>query len=194
MKYELSEVRVALHTCCGPCLIEPFDAYRSDALEVVVVYFNPNIHPPEEYVRRRDAAAAYTSRVGAQFVELPYDTGQWLDAVGEAAASPTERCRACYGVRMRAVAAWAAGHGYDAVATTLAVSPYQDHAALAEVGEETAREAGVSYVDRDFRDRFAEGMCRARELGIYRQNYCGCKWSEREARDEREARRARRGR
>lgn len=181
-------MRIALHACCGPCLLEPHDSLAVQAERVVVVYFNPNIHPFEEYERRRDTLAAYAAETGIEYVELEYDPGRWLAQVGPLAGSKEQRCRACYSLRLSEVARWAADNGFDAVATTLTVSPYQDVAAIAEEGEAAAASAGIEYLDRDFRDRYPEATGRSRELGMYRQNYCGCLMSDLEARRDREAR------
>lgn len=88
------------------------------------------------------------------------------------------------------VSSWAAEHGFDAVATTLTVSPYQDAESISAQGELAAEAAGVVYLERDFRDRYAEATKRSRELDLYRQNYCGCLMSELEAREQRASRKA----
>lgn len=183
-----SEV-LALHACCGPCLIEPYDDLAGD-FDIVVVYANPNIHPVAEYERRRDVAAAYAERVGARFVELSYDPAEWLARVGAVATAPKQRCRACYRLRIDKVAEWAAANGVDAVSTTLTVSPYQDPDAITAAGESAASDAGVRYVARDYRERYPEATRRSRELGMYRQNYCGCVMSELEAAEQRRQRKA----
>lgn len=185
-------MRLALHACCGPCLLEPYDALVAEGTEVTVVYFNPNIHPAEEYERRRDTLRAYADSAGIEVVELPYDPAAWLEIVGPLARDPERRCRACYEVRLGEVARWAAETGRDAVATTLTVSPYQDPEAITETGEKAAAAAGLAYIARDFRDRYPEATRRSRELEMYRQNYCGCTMSDVEAREQRAARRAQR--
>ncbi len=185
-------MRLLLHACCGPCLIEPLDAYLAETDEVTVIYANPNIHPLEEYVRRRDTLLAYAENTGASIVELDYDPAQWVAAVGPHVAEPAERCRACFRLRLGTTARYAAEHGYDAIATTLSVSPYQDPDALREEGEAAAASAGVAWLGRDFRDRYADATRRSRELELYRQNYCGCIVSAVEADAARRERRARR--
>jgi epoxyqueuosine reductase len=182
--------QLALHACCGPCLIEPLDAYLSEGATVVAVYANPNIHPAEEYVRRRDTLTAYAALVGTEVAELEYEPARWDQAVAEAPELGIERCRACYRLRLAATARWAATHGFDAMATTLTVSPYQDPEVIREEGLRAASEAGIAYVHRDFRGRYPEATRRSREQGMYRQNYCGCVCSESEARAEREQRKA----
>jgi predicted adenine nucleotide alpha hydrolase (AANH) superfamily ATPase len=185
-------MRIALHTCCGPCLLEPFDALSTTSDEVVVVYANPNIHPLAEYERRRDTLVEYANEAGIRVVELPYDPGAWLEFVAPHARDRQARCRACYRLRLGMVARWAAEQGFDAVATTLTVSPYQDSMVIEQEGEAAAHATGVTYVGRDFRDHYHAATDRSRELGMYRQNYCGCLMSELEARQERALRKAQR--
>jgi predicted adenine nucleotide alpha hydrolase (AANH) superfamily ATPase len=182
-------VRIALHACCGPCLLEPYDALALAGEDVVVFYANPNIHPREEYERRRDTLLAYAAENGVRVEELAYDREAWEAAVAGLEDDRAARCRACFAVRLGAVASRAAELGLDAVATTLTVSPYQDPDAIREAGEAVCADAGVGFLVTDFRDRFAEASRRSRELGMYRQDYCGCVYSATEAREGREARR-----
>lgn len=180
-------MRVLLHACCGPCLLEPFDALAEH--DVTVCYANPNIAPAEEYVRRLEALLEYARSQGIEVRELPYEPDRWARAVA-GASDAAERCRACYRLRLGMAAEEAVRGGFGAVATTLTVSPHQDQAAILEIGREVCEEAGVGFLATDFRDRFAEAGHRSRELGMYRQNYCGCLPSKAEAEAEREARKA----
>jgi len=183
-------MRLLLHACCGPCLLEPYDALAAAGDEVRVVYANPNIHPREEYERRRDTLLAYALERGIEVDELAYDTEAWESAVAGLDRESGARCRACFRVRLGAAARHAASEGFDAVATTLTVSPYQDPDAIREAGESVCGEAGVAFLVTDFRDRYPDATRRSRELGMYRQNYCGCRYSESEAAEARAARNA----
>jgi predicted adenine nucleotide alpha hydrolase (AANH) superfamily ATPase len=182
--------RLLLHACCGPCLLEPLDALRGEAGSVTVAFANPNIHPAEEYEHRRDVLVAYAREAGVEVVELPYDREAWDAQVAPLASAGAERCRACYRLRLGMAAEYAAQHGFDALATTLTVSPYQHHLEIREEGERAASAAGVRWLDRDFRERYRAATIRSRELGMYRQNYCGCRYSIGEAEAERVARKA----
>lgn len=186
---DIDGARVALHACCGPCLLEPVDDLRERGALITVVYANSNIAPAEEYVRRRDTLIEYAARHAIPVVELAYAPEAWSAAVAETPLRP-ERCRACYRLRLGAVATWAAEHGFDALATTLTVSPYQDAENIRLEGERAASAVGVAYCGGDYRDRYPEATRRSRDLGMYRQNYCGCLPSRDEALQEREARRA----
>lgn len=181
-------MKLLLDACCGPCLIEPFDAL-SGAYEVDVLFANPNIDPESEWIHRRDTLLVYTGARGIAVIERPRDPGAWLRATAGLEGDPGRRCRACYRVRMAIAAQEATIGGYDAFATTLTVSPYQDVGAIREAAEEAAGLHGTSYLHRDFRDRYSEATRRSREAGMYRQNYCGCAPSLVEADREREERR-----
>jgi predicted adenine nucleotide alpha hydrolase (AANH) superfamily ATPase len=181
-------MKLLLHACCGPCLLEPYDALSSQH-DVRVVYANPNIHPRAEYERRRDTLLEYARERGIGVDELEYDPAGWEAAVAGLDNDCGERCRACFRVRLGAAARHAAAGGYEAVATTLTVSPYQDPVAIREAGEDVCADAGVAFLVTDFRDRYPEATRRSRELGMYRQNYCGCTYSKEEAAAARDARR-----
>lgn len=183
--------RLLLHACCGPCLIEPLDALRSEADSVTVFFANPNISPAEEYVRRREALEAYARHEGVDVVELPYAPRTWAEAVAGVEGDRESRCRACYRLRLEATARHAAENGFDAISTTLYVSPYQSHDAIREEGEAAARACGVTWLHRDFRERHRAALARARAEGMHLQNYCGCVHSVAEAERSRAEARAR---
>jgi predicted adenine nucleotide alpha hydrolase (AANH) superfamily ATPase len=180
-----------LHACCGPCLIEPFDALVSEH-DVTVCYANPNIHPLGEYQRRLQTLLDYADSRGIEVLEEPYDMVSWMRAVAGLEEDLSKRCKACFRLRLGMVADRAAALGYDAVATTLTVSPYQDPDSIRDAALAACEAAGIEYLDTDFRERYRDATQRSRELGMYRQNYCGCVLSDIEAQREREARRARR--
>jgi predicted adenine nucleotide alpha hydrolase (AANH) superfamily ATPase len=184
-------MRIMLHACCGPCLLEPYDALASDH-DVRVAYANPNIHPAEEFARRRDTLLAYASQRSIDVDVLPYDPDDWRVAVAGVEDDRSQRCRRCLALRLGMTARHAREQGFDAVATTLTVSPYQDPATIREAGEAACAEAGVAFLVTDFRDRYPEATRRSRELGMYRQNYCGCEPSRVEAEGQRERRRVER--
>lgn len=186
-------MRVMLHACCGPCLLEPLDALAEDH-DVTVCYANPNIAPYDEYVRRRDTLLAYAESANIPVIEVPYQPDRWLQAVARAEGDASRRCRACFRLRLGLAAAEARRSGYEAVATTLTVSPYQDLDMIRDAGEEACAAEGVRFLVTDFRDRYPDATRRSRELGMYRQSYCGCEPSREELEAERARRRAARAR
>ena len=141
-------------------------------------------------MRRRDTLLEHAADVDIEVVELAYEPQAWERDVAPLADQGTARCRACYELRLGIVAHYAAGHGFDAITTTLTVSPYQDQAAINDAGRRAASDAGIAWIERDFQGRYRDATRRSRELGMYRQNYCGCRFSRAEAEAQREARRA----
>jgi epoxyqueuosine reductase len=181
-------MRVLLHACCGPCLLEPYDALSAEH-DVDVVYANPNIHPIQEYRRRRDTLVSYAVVRGIEVFEAPYDPPAWMRAVAGLEQEPGARCCECFRVRLGQAADVAVERRYEALATTLTVSPYQDADAIRDAGREVSAQRGLTYLDTDFRDRYADATRRSRALGMYRQDYCGCMLSDMEAEPRREQRR-----
>lgn len=183
--------KVAVHVCCGPCAIEPTRVLIEQGWEPTYLYHNPNIHPVAEYEARREVAKNYASNQGIAWVELDYNPALWIQAVASHcdAASSGGRCRACYEARLTPVVKWAKEQGYQGFATTLTVSPYQDQSVLADVAQTIADTYGVPYVGSDYSNFYGEATRISRELGMYRQNYCGCLLSDIEAREQRAARR-----
>ena len=169
--------KMVLHVCCGPCSLVPVEILQ-DRFDIHGYWFNPNIHPRAEYEKRLQAAGYALQRLGVPTeYNLAYDITAWfVTALG--VSSKKARCRACYEMRLFATAQYAAAHGYEIFATTMAQSPYQDFDAIAAAGDAAGRAAGVTFCREDFRMHYHKGKARAREWGIYRQNYCGCLFSE----------------
>lgn len=171
-------MRILLHICCGPCSIYPVDYLRREGHEVHGYFYNPNVHPFTEWERRRETLASYSEQI-----ELPvifdgdYDLEDFLRAV---VYRETQRCTFCYAIRLRRAATVARRGEFDAFSTTLLVSPYQKHDLIREIGESAGEESGVRFYYVDFRPGYREGVIRSKELNMYRQQYCGCIYSEKE--------------
>ena len=169
-------MRLLLHCCCGPCATVAADHFRGEGEEVVGWFFNPNIHPEEER-RRREAVLAEAAEE-MELPLLPAGPGMGLDEFLLALAREGgRRCRACYGLRLEATAREAAQGGFDGFSSTLLISPYQEVEAIGKVGQKAGERFGVEFRFADLRGRYGESCERAREFGLYRQNYCGCRFS-----------------
>jgi predicted adenine nucleotide alpha hydrolase (AANH) superfamily ATPase len=147
---------------------------------ITALHFNPNVHPYQEWDRRREAVRDH------MFVEkLPvvwhgtYDIDGFLRDTLPDWTEPG-RCRRCYSARLGRAAELAREMDMDAFSTTLTVSPYQKHDMIREEGERAAQAHGVRFLYRDFRPLYRDGMSRARATGLYVQPYCGCIFSERD--------------
>lgn len=165
--------RLLLHACCGPCLLEPLDHW-SEAFEVEVFFFNPNIHPTAEHQLRAEALRKYVDAHSIRLHDPGYRPEQWSEAVSSA---DTDRCKECYMLRLTRAAEFARTNAFDVFATTLVVSPYQNQETLAAAGEMASKHFGIPFVYRDMTDRHRSAVERSRALGMYRQNYCGCMYS-----------------
>jgi predicted adenine nucleotide alpha hydrolase (AANH) superfamily ATPase len=171
-------MKILLHICCGPCALYPLRTLRSAGHQVTGFFYNHNIHPYQEYARRRDAAVQMAEQEQMPLmVRDDYDLEGFLANV---AAAPEQRCRYCYASRLRATAQTAAEGGFDAFTAALLYSRYQKHEEIRELGEQNGREFGVAFHYEDFRPGWQEGIRLSKELGLYRQQYCGCIYSEKE--------------
>ena len=182
-----------LHACCGPCSLEPLKHLREEGFEPTICWTNPNIQPIEEHDRRLQTLLKWAQKEAHVKVIVAADPReQWERAVAPQGFERDRRCRACYAIRLAESCRVAAERGFEYVSTTLAVSPYQLFDACEDELVSIAHAYGLTPVWRDFRPFYPEATKESRELGMYRQNYCGCRYSAAEAQIERhEARDAR---
>lgn len=171
-------MKLLLHVCCGPCLIYPYEVLRQKGYEVQGYFYNPNIHPLAEYNNRKKAIEVFSgvSKIEVHFEEK-YRPEEFFQAVARNEKSP-DRCQICWKLRLEKTAGFAKDKGFDYFSTTLLVSPYQDIEKIKRIGEDAAKETGVKFIFEDFRSGFRQAHNKAKELGLYCQKYCGCKYSE----------------
>ena len=177
--------QLLLHACCAPCSSATLERL-ADHFDVTILYYNPNIAPPEEYHRReaelerfvRDAG--YAAR-GITVVELPYDPQEFYTAVKGLENEPERgsRCTVCYRLRMRRAAQYAKENGFDWFTTTLSISPHKDAKRINAIGQELEAEFGVKHLPSDFKKHngYLRSLQLSEEYGLYRQDYCGCEFS-----------------
>ena len=165
-------MKLLLHICCGPCSLKVIDMLNEDGLYNIQGYFfNPNIHPHEEFLRRQQSTSQACALKGIVLhISDEYDIESWQNFEGEGAA----RCEMCYRRRIEATAKYAAENGFTHFTTTLFVSPYQNHELMIDICNEMAEKYGVEFYYKDFRPGFREGQQQARDIDMYRQKYCGC--------------------
>lgn len=188
-----------LHACCAPCSLEPVRLLVEEGFEPTICWTNPNIQPVSEHGKRLEELRRWSSDNGIRLIEAADDRDRWDASVARLGADRERRCRACYALRLAEACRVAEREGFAHIATTLAVSPYQLFDTCNDVLEKLAAAHGLTPVIRDFRPWYPQATVRSRELGMYRQNYCGCRFSAAEAaldrarmRDERKAEKARR--
>ncbi len=176
-------MKILLHTCCGPCSVYPVSLLRREGIDVAGYFFNPNIHPFKEFRRRIVALEELATRENFT-VEFERDYGlrQFLRQV---VFHEEKRCAVCYKMRLEATARKAAEMKVDAFSTTLLYSRYQNHELICSQSERLAEKYGVAFYYRDFREGWQQGIDKSIEMGLYRQPYCGCIYSEQERYDNR---------
>lgn len=180
--------RLLLHSCCAPCSSYCIE-YLSQFFSITILYYNPNISPREEFEKR---AAEQQRLVSEMQLKNPvsvvvdsYDPAEFYSAVKGFEHIPEggERCFVCYRLRLERAAKYAAQHGFDYFCSTLSISPLKNAAKLNEIGAELSEIYNVRNLPSDFKKR--GGYLRSIELskqhGLYRQNYCGCVFSKKEA-------------
>jgi hypothetical protein len=171
-------MKILLHACCGPCAIYPTRVLRGEGWEVMGFFYPHNIHPYTECVRRKKALEQFAAEADLKLIiQEGYDLEGFLR---KAVYRETDRCRICYHDRLYATAMTARRGKFDAFTSTLLYSRHQNHRQIQELGEAVAKETGVRFHYEDFRDGWKEGIDASREMGLYRQQYCGCIYSEKE--------------
>lgn len=171
-------VKLLLHVCCAPCAIYPIKQLKENKIDVVGYFYNPNIHPYQEYKRRRDAVQSY-----ADLIQLPviyrddYNLEEFLQNV---VFREKERCRYCYYSRLESAAKAAVQERIPQFTSTLLYSRQQNHQLIKDMGDSLAKQHGLKFYYEDFRKGWNEGIETSKKLSIYRQQYCGCIYSEKE--------------
>jgi epoxyqueuosine reductase len=174
----LFKMKILLHICCANCAIYPFEQIQRNGKEVVGFFFNPNIHPYQEYRKRLDALKQYSEAVGLNVIYRDeYLLEEFLKMVSHRVE---ERCQYCYEMRLTATAREAKEKQFDHFSTTLLQSTHQSHALIKEIGERIAKEMGIPFYYEDFRTGWKRGVDVSKAMGLYRQQYCGCIYSEKD--------------
>ena len=171
-------MKILLHICCANCAIYPLERMKEKGEETVGYFFNPNIHPYQEYQKRLDALKKYSESVGLEVIDRDeYLLEEFLKSVSHRVE---ERCQYCYSLRLEATAREAKNRAFDQFSTTLLQSAHQNHAKIKETGERVAQEIGIPFYYEDFRKGWKRGVEVSKSMGLYRQQYCGCIYSEKE--------------
>ena len=172
--------KLLLHACCGPCTCGVYPQV-SPYFDVSILYYNPNIYPKEEYDKRLENLKIVNKHWPFKLIECEYDESVYLCQVKgfEGEKEGGKRCEICFKNRMRKAAEYAKENGYDIFTTTLSVSPYKNSELLNEIGNNLEDELGMRYLYSNFKKHggYKESIRISKEFGLYRQNYCGCRFS-----------------
>lgn len=176
--------RLLIHACCAPCLVAVYDDTIKNMTnmgidEFDVIWHNTNIHPKIEYEKRKETFISYVNSMGKTPIMIDeYNMNKFIsDVVNLDKTKYKMRCEYCYVSRLEKVFEYAKKNGYTHVTTTLLISPFQKHDVIRKVCESLAKKYDVIFLYKDYRPLFEEGQKKAKELGIYRQKYCGCVYS-----------------
>jgi predicted adenine nucleotide alpha hydrolase (AANH) superfamily ATPase len=171
-------MKILMHICCAPCAVYPVSVLRAEAIQVTGFFFNHNIHPYLEYRKRLDTVADYSIKESLEVILV--DEYRLEEFLGNVAGKPEERCIYCYASRLEKTAETAAASGFDAFTSSLLYSRFQNHDTIRWLAEKAAEKFGVTFYYSDFRRGWQEGIRLSKDLGMYRQQYCGCVYSEKE--------------
>ncbi len=165
--------KLLLHVCCAPCALMPHK-YLSEEFDTTLFFYNPNIHPKEEFEKRRDCFLEFVEKENIKYISVneytPFE--KWVKD------KPTlefpKRCFTCYTPRLEESAKQAKELGFDYFSTSLLYSRYQQHDMIISQGHAFAKDYEIQFIDRDFRPYWYDGINLSKEKNFYRQKYCGC--------------------
>ena len=171
-------MKIMLHICCGVCAAGVAGRLMAEGHQVTGLFYNPNIHPSDEYYRRLGVARKVGRMLDFPLEVPPYVPEEWFREAESLKNEPEggRRCEVCFRLRLKKTFLHMTEKGYDAFATTLTVSPHKSAAVVNRVGAEIG---GGMFLARDFKkqDGFKQTIVLARQWNLYRQNYCGCCYS-----------------
>ncbi|HOK80212.1 MAG TPA: epoxyqueuosine reductase QueH [bacterium] len=170
--------KIIVHVCCGICAIKTFE-FLDENFEPAGYWYNPNIHPFEEY-KKRFLTAGYVFQKIDKNIEwnMSYDIIQWFTRCLPVAGNKKTRCAMCYQMRLEKTAQFAKKTGVKIFTTTMFYSTHQDIETIKNTGIEIAQKYGINFLSLDIRQHYQKGQEIARNWKLYRQRYCGCLFSE----------------
>ena len=172
-------MRVLSHACCGPCFTAVHEHLSGSGYDLAAYYYNPNIHPVEEYRLRQSHLERFCGLRSVLFIAGDYDVREYFAAIDGREDKP-DRCVRCYTLRLERTAKVAVQDHYDAFTTSLLLSPYQYHDELRSVAERLSGEHDIEFLYQDLRPAYRRSIELSKSLDMYRQKYCGCAFSETE--------------
>lgn len=180
---ETKKPRLLLQVCCAPCFCGSIE-YLTEHFDVTAFFYNPNIQPKAEFNKRIDALKQLVEQFeGVKLIVPEQDENEYLTCISglEKEKEGGARCTACFDLRLEKTASFMADNKgeFDYFATTLTVSPHKNAKLINEIGNKMGEKYNVQYLESDFKkkDGFLRSIRMSKELGLYRQDYCGCSFS-----------------
>ena len=177
-----SKPRLLLHSCCGPCSSASLEKL-ANFFDITVVYYNPNIYPKSEFEKRLAEQKKLIKNAfnGIKLIEIDYNEEEFLSCIKglEAEKEGGARCNVCFSLRLKKTALLAKELGFDYFGTTLTISPHKNEQIINALGEKIAEELGMNFLYSDLKkhDGYKRSIELSRQYDIYRQEYCGCRFS-----------------
>ena len=173
-----------LHSCCGPCSSYVLE-YLSEYFNITILFFNPNIYPDSEYLKRLDTQREIVEKMQlegcVEIMQCEYEHGEFLKSATGLESEPEggARCSECFRLRLQKTAELAKKHCFDYFTTTLSVSPHKNSEILNDIGQKLGKQYGVRFLESDFKKRngYKRSIELSKQFDLYRQVYCGCEFS-----------------
>ena len=175
----MEKEKLLLLSCCAPCSVGVIHELHAKGVDFTVLFYNPNIHPQNEYLKRRDENARVCRALGVPFKELPYEPNVWCNATKGLENEPEKgkRCDACFYLRLKKASQYAKENGFTRVTSVLGISRWKNFDQVCRAGQKAAAEVGIPYDTTNWRKNggLEKAERLAKEMNLYRQTYCGCK-------------------
>jgi predicted adenine nucleotide alpha hydrolase (AANH) superfamily ATPase len=179
--------KILLHSCCAPCSTAVIERLK-DEYEIAILYYNPNIYPEEEYIKRKNEEIRYIKQlnetdksISISMIDCDYESEKFYESVKgfENEREGGARCAICFKLRLFETAKRAIEFGFDLFGTTLTVSPHKNAELINSIGLGIEKELGVKFLVSNFKKQngYKRSVELAKENNIYRQNYCGCEFA-----------------
>lgn len=174
--------RLLLHSCCAPCSGEVMEAIMASGIEFAIFFYNPNIHPVQEYEMRKQENIKFAEQHNIPFIDADYDKDNWFARVKGLEWEPErgKRCSVCFDMRFERTALYAYENGFPVICSSLGISRWKDFNQINESGVKAAnRYPNITYWTYNWRKGGgAERMYKiAKRENFYKQEYCGCVYS-----------------
>lgn len=173
-------MKLLIHTCCAPCALTAITRLASE-YQITLFFYNPNIHPEEEYKKRLKEVNRCKEIFGIEVIEGEYNPDKWFEEVKGLEKEPEggTRCSICFKDRLNKTAEIAVSYKYDAFTTTLTVSPHKKAEVINSIGEDIGKKNNIKFLSLDLKkkDGFKTSVELSKKYNIYRQSYCGCLFS-----------------
>lgn len=173
--------RLLVHSCCAPCSSSVFERLFTEYQDITGLFYNPNIFPEEEYNRRFEEYKRFFNEKDYKFFVIEDPQTIWAEAVKGYENEPErgKRCEICFGLRLEKTAQFAVKNNCNLFTTVLSVSPHKDACLINKVGTEIGQKYNIDFLEADFKkqDGYKRSLELSKEYNLYRQTYCGCKYS-----------------